>query len=520
MSRLVIALVTLLGLTAGTVLAGYLLLSGTTDRLAALAPARTAAYVNVNLEPSPGQQMNLAGLIGRLPGFADAAALDAKVDQIIGNLFAAADIDYQTQLEPWLGDQVALAAWPSDGDATVPEVVVLAASGDPAAADASLPVLLGGDGAAFVTETHAGFDLQVATGVAYAVVDDVVLVAPTADGLRTVIDVRGGAASLADRSDFQAAMSRVPADNLASAFADTQALMGAAGSTDEVAGLTTASAALVAEADGLRLSGVVPVDPSAAPPDSTGSVTSTVVDWMPEGALASAVVFGLPATLEDAESALGDTDAGSEALSLLDTIRALAAFGLGLDLDTDLLPILDAEAGVAITSLDGDRPSGQLVLRPSDPDAAAASFETLVDRLIDAGAEARDEDLDGVALTIVSVPELGDISYAIVDDVVILGLAPGDVAAAVAAHTSGTALSASDRYLDAFEVAGERSGTEAYVDIGALLGLGVLDEAGIGLPDDARDILSQLGAVALTIPSRDDAIEFHAALTILEPGAE
>ena len=74
-----------------------------------MAPAKSAVYVNVYLQPSTGQQMNLAGLIGRLPGFADEASLDEKVDQIVDNLLSETGVDYRTQVKPWLGDQVAIA---------------------------------------------------------------------------------------------------------------------------------------------------------------------------------------------------------------------------------------------------------------------------------------------------------------------------------------------------------------------------------------------------------------------------
>src|SRR5918997_5736996 len=125
MHRLVIALVTLIGLTGATFLAGYLLLfSASTDRAAALAPANSAFYLNVYLQPSTGQQMNLGGLIGRLPGFADEASLDEKVDQVVENLLGSTGIglDYREDVKPWLGDQVAIAAWPSEADAADAEV--------------------------------------------------------------------------------------------------------------------------------------------------------------------------------------------------------------------------------------------------------------------------------------------------------------------------------------------------------------------------------------------------------------
>jgi hypothetical protein len=44
--------------------------------------------------------------------------------------------------------------------------------------------------------------------------------------------------------------------------------------------------------------------------------------------------------------------------------------------------------------------------------------------------------------------------------------------------------------------------------------------AGVALSEDGRDILSRIGTFALTIPSRTDQIEFHAALTVKAPGAD
>ena len=90
MHRVVVALVALIGLTGAAFVAGYFLLfSASSDRAAALAPADSAFYLNIYLQPSTGQQMNLGGLIGRLPGFADEASLDDKVDQVVENLLGA-----------------------------------------------------------------------------------------------------------------------------------------------------------------------------------------------------------------------------------------------------------------------------------------------------------------------------------------------------------------------------------------------------------------------------------------------
>jgi uncharacterized protein DUF3352 len=519
MQRLVVALVALIGLTGVAVVAGYLLLfSASTDRAAALAPAKSAVYVNVYLQPSTAQQMNLAGLIGRLPGFADEASLDEKVDQVVENLLTETGIDYRTQVKPWLGDQVALAGWPKADDATQVETVVLIGVSDRDAAESSANELITQAGTTVETETYEGVELHVADGGSYAFVSDMLVVGSTADGLRAVVDVAGGADALADRDDFVAAMDRLPADHLASAFADLAAVGEATGVTQPLASYTTASAALIAEEDGLRISGSAPFDVASAAPSAQdrfalGTEPSSLPEWMPDDTIAEAVLFGLRQTFEDAEAAIEASPDSGDITSALDTIRAIAAFGLGLDLDADVLPLFDREVGISITGFDGELPSGQLLLRPDDPEAAADAVGRIADRLSALGGARDTEDHDGVEITVLSIPDTGEFAYAVADGILIVGFSPGDVIAALDAHDGGTSLADTDAYRRAFDVAGTRAGAEAFVNVAA-----AIDLAGEqpDLPDDARDILGQVGAFALTLPSREDQIEFHAVLTIDE----
>ena len=518
MHRLVIALVTLIGLTGAFVVGTFLFLSGaSTDRAASLAPASTAAYVNVYLQPSAGQQMNLAELIGRLPGFADDASLDDKIDQVAQNLLGGTGVDYEADLKPWIGSQVAVAAWSDDTADAGSRAVVIAEVRDLAAAQTALPSLLDTDPEAFTTETYNGAEIQVAEAGAYAFVDEMLVAGQDAEAVQAAIDASRGS-SLADRADFRATIEDLPADHLASAFVDLAGLAEAAGGA-EIGGLSTAGAVLVAESEGLRASGTAPFDveeaaPSARARFALGTEPSSLVDWMPADTVAEAVVFGLRQTLEDAERVLPATPEGEEVVGLLQSIRALAAFGLGINLDTDVLPLLDREVGVSITGLDGDLPSGQLLLRPSDPDGAAGLLDNLADKLEGAGATRDATTVDGlenVEITLLSLPDTVDLAWAVVDGIVIIGFTEGDVAAAISAHESGEALGADEGYQSTFEVAGERAGTEAYLDVPAIIELlGTTAE----LPDDARDILLQIGSFALTASSHDDHIEFHAVLTV------
>jgi hypothetical protein len=517
--RLVIALVTLLGLTAGSVVAGYLLLlSGSPDRLAAISPARTAAYVSVYLNPSVGQQLNLEELIGRLPGFADESSLDAKVDQIIGNLLSGTGIDYETEVKPWLGDQLAVASWPlADGGTELAAVVMMAVK-DPAAAEDAMASLFDEAPAGVGTEPYRGVVVHVADGTAYAFVDEALVIGSSAGEMHPIIDAAAGGAALADRSVFRAAMSRVPPDHLAAAFVDVAALAGGPASDDEASLPHAMSMALTAETDGLRLTGSMPVETVG---DGSDAGPSLVADWIPSNALAAAVLFDLPQALEAAEAALGGT-AGSEALGLLDTVRALAAFGLGLDVDADILPLLDGESGIAITAFGTGLPHGQLILRPDDPSVAPAQVARIVDRLVAIGAEATTESRAGVEITSLAVPDVGDVAYAIVDGTVLIGFSADDVVDAIGAHAGAGAgaLSASDGYRSSLELAGGGGGSRVYLDFGALVELGALDTIGLELPGDARDILSRLGAIGVVLPPRTDSIEFNAAITVPDRAAE
>ena len=516
MHRLVIASVTLLGLTGAAFLGAYLFLFGAaTDRASALVPADSAFYANVYLRPSAGQQMNLGQLIGRLPGFADEASLDDKVDQIVQNLLADTGVDYRQHIKPWLGDQVAVAGRANAEDPTQSPAVVIAEVKDRAAAETSLADLA--DGSA-EPSTYEGVEVQPVEGGAYAFVGEMLVFGTDAESVHAVIDTSNGGPSLADDEQFVAAMAELEEDHLASAFVDVGSIAAAGDVAEQFGSLTTASAVLVAEEDGLRVSGSAPFDSaeagaSARDQFALGSEPSSLVDWMPDETLAELVVFGLRQTLEDAETAIANVPEGEELTSSLDTLRAIAAFGLGIDLDADVLPLLDREVAVALTGLEGGVPSGQLLLRPDDPAAAGEALDRIAERLTAIGATTTTDEVDGTEVTTLGLPDTGEVAYAVVDEIVILGFGSDDVTAAIEAHASGESLGASEPYRRAFEVAGARAGTEAFVDIGALVDL--LGD-GLDLPADARDILSSVGSVALTAPSSEDRIEFHAVVTVEE----
>lgn len=520
MHRLVIALTTLLTLVGGTIVGGYLVFfSASVDRAAAVVPADTPIYVNVYLQPSTAQQMNLGGLLGRLPGFGDQATLDSKVDEAVQQLLAGSGVDYRRDIKPWLGDQLAVGVTPTGTNPDDLNTLLVADVKDRALADEALSRLVSQEGAAPSQETYREVPMVIGATESHAFLDEghLLVIGSDADRVRSAIDVSSGATpALGAESAFRTAMSRLPADHLASAYLDLDRLAAAAGVTGQLSGYSSASIALVAEQDGLHLVGQAPFDESNAGASARAGFAlstepSSLSGWMPADTQAEAVVFGLQQLLGDAESQIGQQPGTDQVAQAIAQLRAVVAFGLGLNVDEDLLPLLDRETAVAITSFDAGAPHGQLLLRPSDTVAAQASLDRIRDALQQRGAQVSSTEFGGVSITTLDVPNIAAVSYAMSDGVVIIGLSADDVATALTAHASGASLGASAGYQKTFASAGGRGGNELYTDLARLLNA---VRATVALPADTRDILQHVTGLGITVPAREDRIEFHAVVTI------
>jgi hypothetical protein len=516
MRRLVVASTALLVLVGAAVVASYLLLfSAVQDRAARAAPGDSALYVNVYLQPSSGQQMNLFSLIGHLRGFGDPAALEEKIDEVAGRLLGQAGIDYAKNVRPWLGAEIAIAASREDGVAT-PGIVLLAAVKDSAAATLAVPRLFSSTHLSFVPGTYRGQATRTSDGVSYALLDDLLVVASTPERLRAALDANADRApSLADRPAFSVAMRGVASDHLASLYLDLPRAIGLT-SARQVGGYGTAALAITAAVDGLHLEGTAPFAADAATERARkafalGRAASTLATWMPPDTGIEAVIFGAAQSFQDLEASLGADQAFGPAADALNQLRTIAAIGLGVNVDRDLLPIFDGEGAVALTGFDAGGPHGQILLRPSDPAAASRALDRMRTALADRGSRVSSRDVAGTRITTITVPSVGGVAYAEQDGVVLLGLDAADVAAAIEAHAGGEPLAADDRYRAPFALAGARAGNELWVDVPSLVdGLAGIFDPG----SELRDILHQIGELAISASARDDRLEIHGVLTV------
>lgn len=516
MRRLVVAVTALLVTLGGVVVVGYLLLfSAVADRAARAAPTDTALYVNVYLQPSAVQQMNLFGLIGQLRGFGDQATLESKIDEVVGRLLAQAGIDYSGDVRPWLGAQIALAVAPGEAGSP-PSELLLAAMKNPREARTAVPRLFASMEIAFTEETFRGQTLMTSEETSYALLDDLLVVASTPERLRASLEADADVApSLADSPAFAAAMREVASDHLASIYVDLPRAVGLPEGR-QLGEFNAAAMALTADGDGMHLGGTAPFTAGAASEEartafSLGTEQSTLTDWMPRTTSAMVVLFGAAQSFEDLEANLAADTAFAPAIDALNQLRAIAALGLGINFNRDLMPLFDGEGAVALQSLDADGFHGQVLLHPSDTAAAQASLDRIRSSLADRGSRVTTRQVAGATLTSVAVPQIGDVAYALLDGVVIMGLDAADVAAAMEARAAGETLASDDRYRAPFELLGAHAGNEFWADVPALVDA-LADTFDPG--SELRDILHQIGELAISATATDDRLEINGVLTV------
>lgn len=122
--------VLVLGLVAGVGWAVGSLSGGGAQPEDAL-PAGAIAFVKVDLDPSAGQKIDGFRFLRQFPSLRDHIPLDGDVRHVLFEAVAEdagwGDVDYSGDVQPWLGDRLAVAGYPAAGAdrTTAPAVVAL-----------------------------------------------------------------------------------------------------------------------------------------------------------------------------------------------------------------------------------------------------------------------------------------------------------------------------------------------------------------------------------------------------------
>lgn len=165
---------------------------------ASAVPADAVAYVSLDLDPSASQKIEAFKILRKFPAVKSELKLGSG-DDLRKTVFEAfrddsdcTKLDYARDVQPWIGNRVALAAVPDETKGALPLVVLQVADQDAARAGAAKLASCGG------AEDEGGF----------AFVDDYMVIAETQQQAdRMAADA--GAAALADSKEYTAAMDRV-----------------------------------------------------------------------------------------------------------------------------------------------------------------------------------------------------------------------------------------------------------------------------------------------------------------------
>jgi hypothetical protein len=483
-------------------------------------PAGTTAYAEVRLD-LPGDQRAAAGaFLSKFPGFADQAALDTKLDEVLDQLVKDATNDEQTytaNIKPWFDGELAFSVGPLPPAASVrndgPQILgstralALVSIKDQALAQAWFDAAIAKTGAKTTSQAYNGANLTVfepADGATFALamIDGKVAVAGDIASVKAAVDSKGSS-DFASEPGPKAALDSVNDDYVGFGYVALRPLLDWSNDLNKARGSALGGVAMEGisdtilnkvipewtaywlrfEKDALVMEATAPRAETATGPSQNRA--STIAEHVPSSAIFAATSHDLGKTLKEMLD-LYRTDANYK--PLIDQ----------LDQGLDLVGGEDAafgwarDAAVVIDATNGT-PSGGLIVEAGDPDAAKKLFTALGTFITlggdQVGATVSDETYNGTTITTVSLGDIGklsgmaggsatglpglsgnlEIAYAVTDKVVVIGSGAGFVKA-VLDTTPSTSLASNETYKKLADQAGVGTGG-TFVDLEAVRGL-------------------------------------------------
>lgn len=489
-------------------------------------PADSVAYGEVRLDLPGDQRREIGEFLSKFPGFADQAALETKLDEVLDRLVSEGTEGQQTftgDIKPWFDGEVAFAIGaiptsPASAEASEARALILISVKDAAVARAWFADVMSEAGVSGTTQDYAGTELTVYSDpdmgdaeAAFGIIDGEVAVAGDLTSVKAAVDT-GGESAIAQDPAFEAGMTALEGDHVGFMYLDLAAVMDAALALDEGMGMDMpagerllamipewAAVRLRVEGDAILLDTVMPHVESQPGPDSNGA--NGVAAFAPPSTIVLASGNDLGATLLDSLEAYRDEPTMADGVEQVE--QALAIIG-GVEAAVGWM----GDTGIVLSRA-GDSVEGGLISVPTDAEAARQLLGTIRSFIALAGGQAgisvREEEYAGATITIVdlgnaegllgmagamggvpldpgSVDGLPDgpieIAYAATDGVVVIGSGPSFVKAVLDAG-AGDSFADGARYRDLVARAGAEHTGVSFLDIAAIRDIaeGFLDEA-------------------------------------------
>ena len=535
-------------------------------------PADSVAYGELRLDLPGDQRQEVGEFLSKFPGFADQAALETKLDELLDRLLSESTDGKQTytaDIKPWFDGELAFSMGPLPSDlaavadpetaTTKGRALVLLSIKDEALAQTWFTDVLTETGVTTTQETYEGTKLTVFTDVqiaaaqaAFALVDGKVAIVGDIDSVKAAIDTNGSS-PLATSDAFEAASTSMAGDSLGFMFVDLRTVLDAALAltesaasappiNDAMVGLVPEWAAfrLRVEGDALEMDSAMP-HVEAAPGPSENHANG-VAAFAPPSTLALAAGNDVGATLLETMDIYRQDPAMAEALEGVE--QAAGILG-GLEASVGWM----GDTGILIAP-SGSLVEGGIVSIPADAAAARQLLTTLRGFATLAGSQygvsVRDEDYSGTTITIIDLGTAEDlaglagllggmplpdditsdlpadrieISYAATDGVVVIGSSPEFVRHVLDAG-AGRSLADEARYSAIVDRVGAEHTSVSFVDLAAvraLLEVHIADETPAEraeYEESIKPFLTPFDAFAAASVAGGDTDQQHAVITV------
>ncbi|MDQ3757395.1 MAG: DUF3352 domain-containing protein [Actinomycetota bacterium] len=340
-------------------------------RAAGITPATALGFLSVSLDPSVEQKRNLLSIARRFPDAEAKDDFEASRDELLSSILEEAGLDYEKDVKPWLGSELAIAVLPGS-PGPEPRVAVLIEQDDEDKAKAALD------------KANARAQADGTPPIAYRLVDDFV-VATTGDDAAVAQQTLDAFAGQADGDEGDLSASREFSEVVDELHGD-RLLLGWIDGKDALAVLSEFVDSSEFPLESMLQQAVptafdVHAANSALVMEAVARSTVEAADGKPE------LTEGLPAgsfgafTVFDAKKVLGDA------------LRAVVGTGddpleefreqTGLDLERDVLSWMGGESVLVASPAGAGQgfPDMGFVVEPTDRAAAEAALPKIQDAL-------------------------------------------------------------------------------------------------------------------------------------------
>lgn len=466
---------------------------GGEDAALAAVPVDATLYATAYLQPSLSQARAVGELLERFD--VPRQQIDQALSQTVEPL-AEVGLEYERDIQPWLGNQVAVFALPAAGADAAPDGAALFATTDIAATRRAVDrVLATAGGSPAEVRSHAGVEYQVVntgTEVAVGYVNDFVVVG-TVRAFTASVDATT-TQGLAARPEYAQTATTLPGDNLLLVWFDPEALSGLPGVDGSAAtGLAQQQPTVtVLRMDGgaLVVETATLIDPEAPPPLEFS--TPDVLADLPSDAIAA---VGIPAL---GEAAIRFLDTFADVPGTEGARAAEEGFETqtGLSLRNDVLRWM-GDAALFVSGTTPDAIIGGLTVASSDAAATARVVETMRLQVGSVGLEPSPVELEG--LTGFSVQEGAPAPISVLGgNRFVVGYGAGAVEPLLA---PAQRLADSETYVAADSALGGDWMPTLFIDVGAARTLGEAAAGGAAAlgPTYANDVAPRLEQVRAVI---------------------